>query len=85
MLRGLLHIFLQPIGGIALSNGSPRAVRSIFSAITLARAPSIPSAEPSAAVSLGGALLLRTQSKGFEQPTPFRWSIAQPFDVDASR
>ena len=41
MLRGLLHIVLQPISGIALSGGSPRAVRSIFSAITLARAPEV--------------------------------------------
>ena len=30
-------------------------------------------------------LLLRTQSKGFELPAPFRGSIAQPFNVDASR
>ena len=33
----------------------------------------------------GRALLLRIQPKCFELPTPFRWSIAQPLDVDASR
>jgi hypothetical protein len=31
------------------------------------------------------ALLLRVQPKRFELPTPFRRSIAQPLDVDASR
>ena len=36
-------------------------------------------------VFLGCALSLRIQPKRFELPTPFRWSIAQPFDVDASR
>jgi hypothetical protein len=30
-------------------------------------------------------LMLRNQSKGFKLPAPFRGSIAQPFDVDASR
>src|SRR6516162_6786519 len=45
-IQGLLHIVLQPISGIALSGGSPRAVRSIFSAITLARALNIPSVQP---------------------------------------
>src|SRR5258707_10421744 len=34
---------------------------------------------------LGCALSLQIQPKRFELPTPFRWSIAQPFDVDASR
>ena len=34
---------------------------------------------------LGRALLLRIQPKRFELPTPFRRSIAQPLDVDASR
>ena len=33
----------------------------------------------------GCALLLRIQPKRFELPTPFRRSIAQPRDVDASR
>jgi hypothetical protein len=33
----------------------------------------------------GRALLSRIQRKCFELPTPFRWSIAQPLDVDASR
>jgi len=36
-------------------------------------------------VFLGCALSLQIQPKRFELPTPFRWSIAQPFDVDASR
>jgi hypothetical protein len=36
-------------------------------------------------VFFGCALSLRIQPKRFELPTPFRWSIAQPFDVDASR
>jgi hypothetical protein len=31
------------------------------------------------------ALLLRIQTKSYELPTPFRWSIAQTLDVDASR
>jgi len=31
------------------------------------------------------ALLLRIQPERFELPIPFRWSIAQPRDVDASR
>jgi len=36
------------------------------------------------AVFLGRALLLRIQPKCFELPIPFRRSITQPFDVDAS-
>jgi hypothetical protein len=31
------------------------------------------------------ALLLRVQPKRFELLTPFRWSVAQPLDVNASR
>jgi hypothetical protein len=34
---------------------------------------------------LGRALLLRVQPKRFELPTPFRRSVAQTRDVDASR
>jgi len=43
------------------------------------------SAAPATAVSLGRALLLRIQPERFELPIPFRRSIAQPLDVDASR
>ena len=37
------------------------------------------------ATAFGHALLLRIQPECFELPTPFRWSIAQPRDLDASR
>jgi hypothetical protein len=43
------------------------------------------SAALATAVFFGRALLLRIQAKRFELPTPFRWSIAQPLDIDATR